>query len=354
MSKKQKLKSLNLDSLRGVCGGNKSSSDLHLAMSEKKENSAIFFSKNGIVDKFFTDDSKLYLTPSELRKMRKGGRIVRTIGRLDNVFSREFEKTKIYSIGHSDVASLRVRRVYLRLRNYAVNLVEDATGGISMSKMWNLSIVGAVIFGMFTMTMIYRYMGQNVSAKMEDAAKNSEISRQEEMIGDKETANINDDIDVEYITRIIENEDGGEKIKKKDFEKEIMNMVSGYPIEEMVPEIVKQDRVVAAFLIAIAKKESNWGKRVPVLNGENCYNYWGYRGIRDRMGTGGHTCFDSPKDAVETVGKRIEYLVSETKRNTPDKMVVWKCGYDCSWDNKTSVRKWISDVDLYFRKLNKD
>ena len=122
----------------------------------------------------------------------------------------------------------------------------------------------------------------------------------------------------------------------------------------MVPYIAKKDRMVAALIVAIGMKESTWGKHVPVLDGQDCYNYWGYRGIRDRMGTGGHTCFDSPEDAVNTVAKRIEFLVSNEKLNTPAKMVVWKCGYDCSWDNQKAVNKWISDVDLYFKKLNKE
>ena len=67
-----------------------------------------------------------------------------------------------------------------------------------------------------------------------------------------------------------------------------------------------------------------------------------------------HTCFDSPKDAVDTVAKRIETLVNNEKLNTAAKMVVWKCGYDCSWDSKIDVQKWISDVDYYFQKLNKE
>ena len=71
------------------------------------------------------------------------------------------------------------------------------------------------------------------------------------------------------------------------------------------------------------------------------------------MGTGGHTCFDSPKDAVETVAKRINSLVNNEKLNTPEKMVVWKCGYDCSWDNPVAVRKWVQDVDYYFEKFDK-
>ena len=70
------------------------------------------------------------------------------------------------------------------------------------------------------------------------------------------------------------------------------------------------------------------------------------------MGTGGHTCFDSPEDAVNSVAKRIDSLVNDKKINTPAKMVVWKCGSSCRTHDPGSVSKWISDVDFYLKKLN--
>lgn len=142
-----------------------------------------------------------------------------------------------------------------------------------------------------------------------------------------------------------------ENTEKAKLHDEISAMVKGYPIEQMVPYIVEWDPIVAAFLVSIAKKESAWGRHVPVLNGQDCYNYWGYRGIRDRMGTGGHTCFDSPKDAVDTVGKRIHDLVIKQNLNTPEKMIVWKCGSSCAGHSNYGVQKWISDVNLYFQKI---
>ncbi|MGB5019078.1 MAG: hypothetical protein WBO66_05105 [Candidatus Moraniibacteriota bacterium] len=134
-------------------------------------------------------------------------------------------------------------------------------------------------------------------------------------------------------------------------EREIDHMVVGYPIERMSEEIAKHDRLVAAFVVAIAKKESNWGKRVPTLDGKDCYNYWGFREKRDRMGTGGHTCFDSPQDAVRSVSKRIESLIYEYNQDTPREMIVWKCGSSCDGHSPESVSKWISDVGYYFQKL---
>jgi hypothetical protein len=352
MSEKQKIKRLGLDGLKGNKKQDGFLGLLSFKQYYKKEPSSVFFSKNGIVSEFFTEDSGLYFSPAELVKIRKGEKIEKKVSRFDSLQLRIRDNGQLLSVRKTDLMTLRIKKRYSSTSNYLADLLDGAVEGVSMAKMWNLSVIGAVIFGMFTMTMIYRYLGQNVSASFQDTTESWQTSYQSEQ--PPVSTDINDGIDSEYITRILENADSSDQISKSAFAKEIMDMVKGYPIEKMVPEIVKKDRIVAAFLIAIAKKESDWGNHVPVLNGEDCFNYWGYRGIRDKMGTGGHTCFESPKDAVDTVGERIEYLVSETKRNTPDKMVVWKCGYDCSWDNKTAVKKWISDVDWYFQKLNRE
>jgi hypothetical protein len=136
-------------------------------------------------------------------------------------------------------------------------------------------------------------------------------------------------------------------------ERKLVAMVNGYPIQEMVPYISEHNEKVAAFLVSIAKKESNWGRRVPVYNGENCYNYWGFRKVSDTMGSDGHTCFNSPQQAVDQVASRIEELVNEEKIDTPKEMVIWKCGYACDGPEAYGAQKWVSDVSYYFNKIVK-
>jgi len=133
--------------------------------------------------------------------------------------------------------------------------------------------------------------------------------------------------------------------------RKMSDMTKGYPIENMLPFIVQKDKTVAAYLVSIAKKESNWGKRVPVKNGKDCYNYWGFRLATSYMGSSGHTCFKNPEQAVNVVSDRIKELVKNEKKNSPGKMVVWKCGYDCAGQNGYDVKKWISDVGFYYKKL---
>lgn len=139
--------------------------------------------------------------------------------------------------------------------------------------------------------------------------------------------------------------------KATALENEITQMVAGYPIEKMTPYIMKQDPKTAMFLIAIAKKESAWGKRKPVLDGKDCYNYWGFRLKSEKMGSGGHTCFNSPQEAVAVVGSRISQLVNEENIDTPKEMVVWKCGYGCNGPESVGSDKWIKDVDYYYKQM---
>ncbi|MDP1833409.1 MAG: hypothetical protein Q8L11_00555 [Candidatus Moranbacteria bacterium] len=130
----------------------------------------------------------------------------------------------------------------------------------------------------------------------------------------------------------------------------ISEMLDGSPMEAMVEALNKRENEVASYLVAIAKKESDWGKHSPKKAGRECYNYWGYRGKEDTTDSG-YSCFDSPSHAVEVVGDRIERLI-DSRIDTPAKMVVWKCGSNCeAAGGQAAANKWISDVASYYNKL---
>jgi hypothetical protein len=139
--------------------------------------------------------------------------------------------------------------------------------------------------------------------------------------------------------------------KNVALERKIFSLTEGYPIEKMIPLMSQKEKMVAAFMVSVAKKESDWGNHIPLLNGKNCYNYWGYRGQSDFMTSDGYTCFKNSRQAVNTVSRRFSELINESDLNTPQKMVVWKCGWDCAGDSQENVSKWISDVDYYFKKF---
>jgi hypothetical protein len=143
-----------------------------------------------------------------------------------------------------------------------------------------------------------------------------------------------------------------EKSKKNEVKNQIYQLVGNSPIKDMVPSIVKLDNRVAAFVIGIAKKESDWGKHAPSQSGKTCYNYWGYKGSGSRGTSMGYACFGTPEEAVDIVGRRIENLVSKNI-NEPRKMLVWKCGSSCAGHDPAGVQKWVSDVSLYYGKVIK-
>lgn len=211
-------------------------------------------------------------------------------------------------------------------------------------KMLYGSLIGGVAFGMVTMAFMEHFFGPGVFARSQSSSQEMSVAPVESAVAVPDRSDDYSDMDIfsEYFNEATD----------AQYQETVRNMVKGYPIEAMLPYIFQQDRLTSAFLIGIAKKESNWGKRVPVLDGQDCFNYWGYRGIRRMMGTGGHTCFNSSKDAVDTVAKRLTTLIQSEKLNTPEKMIVWKCGFSCQGHSRESVKKWISDVDIYFSQLN--
>ena len=141
-----------------------------------------------------------------------------------------------------------------------------------------------------------------------------------------------------------------ERQSRQAYEQKLAGLLQGYPLQHMVPFLAQQeDARVVAFLVGIAKKESNWGRRAPADAKGDCYNYWGYSGAGSRGKVLGLGCFATPEEAVEVVGRRIATFVKQG-RTTPAKMVVWKCGYTCKGHTPASVEKWIRDVSLYFHK----
>lgn len=134
-----------------------------------------------------------------------------------------------------------------------------------------------------------------------------------------------------------------------DFSEKLYAIVGDAPIKEMIPFIAKRNKHTAAFLIAIAKKESGLGEHAPSLDGRDCHNYWGYKGSAGRGSSLGYACFADAEEAIEIVGNRIDVLVSKD-RTTPARMVdTWKCGTSCKGD--PGAPSWVSTVSLYFEKI---
>jgi hypothetical protein len=321
-------------------------------------NGPVLFSRGMRIRRFFTEDSRRYITPREKELLARGARLNREEKKWDSICSRIVENYGQYRFDEQDMLNKAFQHYYQKIKTIGSGDPGAYFSDFSLVRLWNFSMVGAVVLGMVTMTFIYQYLGPGALADSQSkdplsitGVQDNEATQKIAGILEEKTQKNEKDDSYAYFEKTIQNL---RNAKKEDFERKIEEMVEGYPIEEMVPYIAKKDPVVAAFLVSIARKESGWGVHVPVLNGQDCYNYWGYRGQRKLMGTGGHTCFNSREDAVDTVAKRIDFLVNNKKLNTPEKMVIWKCGSDCeATGGQAAARKWISDVNLYFEKLNK-
>lgn len=245
---------------------------------------------------------------------------------------------------------------------------------LSPQSLYHASMAGAIIAGMASLSMIYRNVGVTTqlaisapdSATTYSVANANAGARTQLVIAAPKdvsladiTAQLSAPIDAApggetcaADARGVDSASSAVPLPNTPLAAQAREMVKGYPIEKMLPYILQQDPEVAKYLIAIAKQESQWGRRVPKLDGKDCYNYWGYRGQRARMGTGGHTCFDSPQDAVRTVGKRLHTLIYDNNRTTARKLIVWKCGTACADHDAPGVRRWIDVVDAYHAQLS--
>ncbi|EKE21825.1 MAG: hypothetical protein ACD_7C00118G0002 [uncultured bacterium] len=310
---------------------------------------SFLYSKGCKTNKFFTNESGFYFDCNSQDdfnkfKIETGNKFLDSVN--DRVL-REYRNN--IKNKKSDYLYESYCLIIQRLKNYQLDIKDGSFrffGNISVLRLWNASILGAIIIGMISMSFVYRYLGAGVSAT-------EEIPSNKEVAGLYiEEENSNDWTKEREAAYLMEMSKYLQEEADKDFDARAMELVKGYPIEKMMPYVLKKDRQVASFYIAIAKKESNWGKRVPVLEGKDCFNYLGYRGQREKMGSGGHTCFDSPKDAVDTISRRLTDLIEKYDRDTPAEMVVWKCGSSCAaTGGQAAANKWISDVDMYLGKL---
>jgi hypothetical protein len=137
-----------------------------------------------------------------------------------------------------------------------------------------------------------------------------------------------------------------------DLELTVKEVVKDHPMEVMAPSIARFDRNIAALIVGIGKKESDLGKHSPSKAGEDCYNYWGYKGAGERGTAMGYACFSTPEEAVQTIGERLVRLVEKRATSEPHSLVTtWKCGASCKGHSKESVQSWISSVDQYYSKI---
>lgn len=357
MAHNRNRKKVQLDALCGPVGAKTPGSEPEFfdisAVDRSADTDSVLIFRGRRSSKFFTEDSRRYITPREEALLAQGLHLNRKPNSFDDVSARIVRDYRNLRQDGRLLAILADR--YAKARADFFDGSRIFFGQFTVTRLWNMSIVGAILLGMFSMTLIYRYLGNSASAAEAAARAQAEQIATERVVENAGVMNqagqdsgMPSSDDLERLTSVMRDL---EEAKKDEFEEKMLKMVKGYPIEDMVPYIAEKDPMVASFMIAIAKIESGWGKRVPVLNGQDCFNYWGYRGIRERMGSGGHTCFDNRRDAVDVIAKRLETLIKKNNLDSAKDLIIWKCGSSCSGHSQKSVDNWIGVVGRYFKDL---
>jgi len=185
LGKETKRKTLSIDSVFFENSAPQKEPDLlHVEFIKKHKNVSWLFSKSGKTDSFCTQDSGLYLMQDDLEKVRRGLKILKISKKFDCILPRDL-RTKLEKVPGQKIDIIHeVKQRYAILREYWSDQFGGSVRTFGLSKTWNVSIVFSVIFGMFLMTMLYRYLGQDVSAK----TKHSTSSKQsvERVLGDED------------------------------------------------------------------------------------------------------------------------------------------------------------------------
>lgn len=209
-----------------------------------------------------------------------------------------------------------------------------------------LATIAIIIMGCF----FYGNYGQKLLIKDVKAQETSEYGEDDnaEII---KNWNLKDNSKNDFSFILKKDEEDVLKNEYSKLELEIKNITKDHPIEEMAPFIAKYDKKIAALIVGIAKKESNWGIHSPSKNGQTCYNYWGFKGRGSNGVAMGYGCFANPEEAVDAIGGRISELVNQNI-DTPAEMVVWKCGRSCAaTGGQAAANKWIADVNVYYKRI---
>ena len=130
---------------------------------QKPQRNEIFLlSRGNRSERFFTEDSYRYITPDEEALFHRNYCRVERKKVFDGVFSR-YEKVPYKNIFY-DTQRIQwaLESSWFQWRAKLVDVRRGLEISVSPARAWNFSIVGAMLFGMLSMSIIYRSFGQSV------------------------------------------------------------------------------------------------------------------------------------------------------------------------------------------------
>lgn len=120
-----------------------------------------------------------FLAKNSISFSDKGDLTLKTNNKILDGISKKAINDYCQFVGKNEEKILfsRYRTLTEKINNYQDNLLDKKRAflsQISMVRLWNTSILVAVMVGMISMSFIYRYLGQGVSAK--DEALNKQVA----------------------------------------------------------------------------------------------------------------------------------------------------------------------------------
>ncbi|HAR99661.1 TPA: hypothetical protein DCR85_00930, partial [Candidatus Moranbacteria bacterium] len=129
-----------------------------------KNSKSTLFSRGKRTQDFFTEDSRLYITPKQQALLRKGVKINQNLHRWDSLSSRVVTEFVRYQPSETSLLLKYLEKRYEMFNDATGDAARSFVGQFSTVRLWNASIVGAILFGMVTMTFVYKYLGQGAAA----------------------------------------------------------------------------------------------------------------------------------------------------------------------------------------------
>ena len=131
--------------------------------------SSTLFSRGKRSEYFFTEDSKLYITPKEYRLMQSGVSLDRDVYKWDSLSSRVVRRYRSYRPSKGDALYKKYEEIVQRYAELGEQFNSHSQGIFNFGKgslvrAWNASIIVSIVIGMVSMSFIYKYLGQGASA----------------------------------------------------------------------------------------------------------------------------------------------------------------------------------------------
>jgi hypothetical protein len=159
-----------------------------------------------------------------------------------------------------------------------VRVLEGELGKVGKTRKQKVLLIFilAVLAGLFFSVLF----GGNAAAKRVVQVKSPNLFEMDPL--EKVGKGFVKEVEVEKVCLETEARKKEEEVKRDEKKEKYLNLIEDHPMERMIEPLLEKDENVSAFLIGIAKKESDWGKHSPKKTVGNVSTIGGIRASTTR------------------------------------------------------------------------